>query len=38
VLAIDLKECPEWGLIIGYEMKNDETRFLCKTLFDDTYS
>jgi hypothetical protein len=32
VLAIDLIEMPEWGIIIGYQKKGEE--LLCRTYFD----
>ncbi|MBN2464295.1 PDZ domain-containing protein [candidate division WOR-3 bacterium] len=32
VLAIDLIETPEWGIIIGYQKKGEE--LLCRTYFD----
>ena len=32
VLAIDLIETPEWGIIIGYQKNGDE--LLCRTYFD----
>ncbi len=32
VLAIDLIEVPEWGVIIGYQKKGEE--LLCRTYFD----
>ena len=32
VLAIDLIETPEWGIIVGYQKKGEE--LLCRTYFD----
>lgn len=34
VIAIDLIETPEWGLITGYQKKGNE--FFCRTYFDKT--
>jgi hypothetical protein len=34
VIAIDMIETPEWGLITGYQ--NKDTDFFCRTFFDKT--